>query len=312
MRSILFLAAVTSLVAAAPSVADACSPPPCWPSFFTPGNGTTVPANLPAIHWRPGSGFGTGPSDPSKVVLVNAAAPNRALPFTATKLPDGAYAIVPDRPLTAGSTYVITDQTICGTMPMTSMFQVTAAAPLPTELGALAETENLIGPLQLASSGGACSAEVDAHRIGIELQLVAAASAWRDVLHFETLVDGQVWTASRSAPSVVPPGASWSGRGIDLLYRVCKTADDSVSEGLATGAHEVVLRATLPGSTTVVESSPLAVDIECTGDVVPDPDGDKDGDGGCDAGGSGSSSWLLLGALAALVGLRRRTARSSG
>jgi hypothetical protein len=311
MRPILFLAAATSLVAAAPSVADACSPPMCWPGFFTPGDGATVPANLPAIHWLPVAGYDTPPADPSKVVLARAAAPSTPLPFTATKLPDGAYVLVPDQPLMPGTTYVLTDQNACGGIVLGPRvtFQATDAAPLPTSLGALAEAENLVGSLDLATGSGSCSSKVDAHQIGIELQLISAASAWRDALHFETLVDGQVWKASSSAPSVAPPGSSWRGRGVDLLYRVCKTDDDAISEGLAAGPHEVVMRATLPGSGTVVQSSSLTVDIDCTNAGSPDPDGTGSG---CDAGGSGSSSWLLLGSLAALVGLRRRPARASG
>jgi hypothetical protein len=310
MRPILFLAAVTSLVAAAPSDAGACSPPLCWPGFFTPGSGATVPANLPAIYWRPLSGYDTSPADPSKVVLARAASPSTPLPFTATQLPDGDYVLVPDQPLTPGTAYVLTDQTTCAGMAIgpNVTFQVADAAPPPASLGALAETANLVGPLQL-QGGASCSFEVDAHQIGIGLLPGFEATAWRDVLHFETLVDGRVWDTSRSVISAVPPGASWRGRGVDLLYRVCRTDEVGAPEGLAAGPHEVEMRATLPGSGVVVRSSSLSVHLECAGDGLPDMDGT---DGGCDAGGSGSSGWLLLGSLAAVAGLRRRTARRSG
>jgi len=115
-----------------------------------------------------------------------------------------------------------------------------------------------------------------------------------------------VWQPSQSAPSSPAPGSSWLGRAVDRLYRVCKTTDPAVSEGLAAGPHEVVMRATLPGSSIAVQSSPLAVDIACTDDL-PDTGGTS---GGCDAGNK-SPGWLLLGSLAAMVGLRRRTARRS-
>jgi uncharacterized protein (TIGR03382 family) len=310
MRPIIFLTAITSLLAATPSDSDACSPSPCQPGFFTPGNGAIVPANLPAIHWRPTSGFGTSPADPSKVILASAAAPSTPLPFTATRLPDGNYALVPEQPLTPGTSYVLTDQSACGGTPTgpSVTFQVTGAAPLPRSLGALVETTNLVGRLQVATGGGACSSEVDAHQLGIELQLASEAMAWRDALHFETLVDERVWRPSGSAPAVVPPGASWRGRGVDLLYRVCTTEDDFVSEGLAAGPHEAAMRATLPGSGTVLWSSSLPVSIECAGDDLPDAD---EAGGGCDAGGSGSTGWWLLGSLAAVARLRRRTARRS-
>jgi uncharacterized protein (TIGR03382 family) len=307
MRTILFLAAAAALVVAAPADSEACSQAPCRPGFFTPGNGATVPANLPAIHWRPTLGFDNTNIDPSKVVLARASAPSASLPFTATRRSDGSYVLVPQQPLMAGTAYVLTDQTTCAgtTVGPTATFQVVAAAPLPTELGALAETASTAGLLQVASAGGACSAEVDAHQVGIELQLGAGVMSWRDVLHFETLVDGAVWSASRSAPEEVPPGASWRGRGVDLLYRACKTEDESVSEGLAEGSHEVVMRATLPGSTTVVQSSPLTVEIDCAHEWP-----DKHEDGGCDAGGGGGSGWVWLGSIAAIIGVRRRSARA--
>ena len=118
MRTIIFLAAVTSLLTAASSDSDACSPPRCRPGFFTPGSGALVPANLPAIHWRPTSDFSTSPADPSKVILASAAAPSTPLPFTATRLPDDNFAIVPDQPLTPGTAYVLTDQSTCDGSPV--------------------------------------------------------------------------------------------------------------------------------------------------------------------------------------------------
>jgi hypothetical protein len=312
MRRILFLAAITSLVAAARTDADACSPPQCWPGFFAPDNGATVPANLPVLRWSPMFGAFTSTTDPGQVVLARAAAPSTPLPFTATKLQDGTYHLVPSQPLTPGTAYVLTDQSTCGSGTMTGpsvMFQVAAAAPLPTSLGTLAQTSTLVGPLQISTASGSCSSQVEARQIRIELQLASDASPWRDALHFETLVDGQPWRASESINSTLPPGASWRGRGVDLLYLVCKTDDLTISKGLAAGAHEVVMRATLPGSGVVVQSSPLSVTLDCASDGKPG-DGSSGGDsGGCDAGGSGSSSsgWLVLGSLAAAVGLRRRS-----
>jgi len=313
MRRILFLAAISSLVAAAHSDADACSPPQCWPGFFAPGTDATVPANLPALRWRPMSGAVTA-SDPAKVILARAAAPSTPLPFTATQLQDGTYHLVPSQPLTPGTAYVLTDQSMCGggsgTAGPSVMFQTAATAPLPTSLGTLAQVSTRVGPLQVSTAGGSCSSEVEARQVGIELQLASDASPWRDALHFETLVDGQPWRASQSITDAIPPGASWRGRGVDLLYLVCKSDDPAASQGLAAGPHEVVMRATLPGSTTVVQSNPLSVTLDCASDGKPGDDGSGGGGGGgCDAGrpGSGSSSWLLLGSLAAALGLRRRS-----
>jgi hypothetical protein len=256
------------------------------------------------IHWRPSSSSDGSPPDPSKVVLASAAAPGTPLPFTAMQLPAGSYLLVPDQPLAPGAAYVLAEQSTCAGQPIgpNVTFQVAGSAPLPTSLGTLVESENRVGPLTVAA-GAPCSAEVEAHQIGIELQLAPEAMAWRDALHFETLVDGKAWRAASAATSSVDPGVSWRGRGVDLLYRVCKTEDADVSEGLAAGPHEVVMRATLPGSGAVVQSSSLTVHIDCDGS----PGGTG---GGCDAGGSGSTGGLLLGAL--LLGcIRRRGPRCS-
>lgn len=303
-RPIVFLAAVASLITAAPPDADACSPPVCADGFFSPGDGATVPANLPTMSWRPMRGFDASSADLGKVVLTSAAAPGTPLPFTATQLPGGLYEIVPDQPLTPGA-YVLADQNTCGSTVVGPMatFQVADAAPLPTSLGALVETKNLVGPLVIAASAS-CSSEVEAHHIELELQLGPEAAAWGDALHFETLVDGEPWRASSSSVGEVPPGSSWRGRGVDRLYRVCKAPEDEdVAEGLSAGPHEVVMRATLRGSDIVVSSSSLTVELAC-----PAGPADPGGTGGCDAGGSGSSGWLLLGVLA-ILGRRRRRSR---
>jgi hypothetical protein len=302
MRAIILLAVIAAIGAAAPSDAEACSPPPCWAGHFTPADGATVPASLPAIYWDPSFGSGASSPDPSKVVLTRASAPGVELPFTATPHP-GGFLLVPAQPLMPGEQYVLVDQSTCGSAPIgpSGTFLVASAAPLPASLGTLVESVNRVGPLQVAA-GGACTTEVDAHQIGIELQLSAEAAAWRDVLHFETLVDGRAWRASRT-PDSPPPGESWRGRGVDLVYRVCAPGDDVAAEGLTEGAHEVVMRATLPGTATVVQSSALTVHIQC-GAGSPG----SDAGGGCDAGGAGSSGGLLLGGLgglAAIAGVRR-------
>lgn len=304
MRSILFLAAVAAMIAAGPTDAEACSPPPCSAGHFTPVNGATVPVNLPAIYWLPSRGFNDPAPDPSKVILASAAAPGTPLPFTATRQPNGSYVLVPDQGLTPGTTYALAEQSTCGGVPIgpNGTFQVASAAALPASLGTLVERENRVGPLEVAS-GGPCTAEIKAHQIGIELQLSAEAAAWRDVLHFETLVDGKAWRASRT-PDSPPPGESWRGRGVDLVYRVCETDGAFVAEGLTEGTHEVVIRATLPGTATVVQSSAVTVQIDC-GVSAPMQGGTS---GGCDAGGSGSAGGLLLGG-AAVLGLRRTRRR---
>src|SRR3569623_1962903 len=135
-----FLALALAL-AGSPRPAAACSPPPCWPGYFTPGDAATVPANLPAIYWRPvRSGVQDSPPDVSQVVLATTADPATPLAFTAMALANGDYLLVPDAPLVAGTDYTIIDHTACGATADAGprvTFHAAAAAPLPTSLGTL-------------------------------------------------------------------------------------------------------------------------------------------------------------------------------
>jgi hypothetical protein len=107
-------------------------------------------------------------------------------------------------------------------------------------------------------------------------------------LQFETLIDGQIWSASSGNASSRPEGASWVGRGRDLVFLVCASEDQTVlSDGLPAGAHTAKLRATLPGTDIVLESESVDFTLDCA-----HTDG---GGGGCAAGGSDTSA---LGALA--------------
>src|SRR4051794_37186135 len=91
-----------------PRDADACSPAPCWPGYFVPGDSAHVPANLPAVYWRPMSSV-AGPmtADLSLVVLASTAAPDKPLRFTAMPLTNGDFLIVLDAPLAAGTSYTL-------------------------------------------------------------------------------------------------------------------------------------------------------------------------------------------------------------
>ncbi|HEX7703432.1 MAG TPA: hypothetical protein VF403_21980, partial [Kofleriaceae bacterium] len=136
MRRSSILLATLLAATAAPSIADACTEPACWPGYFTPADGATVPANLPAIYWRPvGANVGPAANDPTRVVLAAATDPTMPLAFTATVQPDGDYLIVPTAPLVAGVTYTLTDHNICDgdeTSGPTSSFFVAPEAALPT------------------------------------------------------------------------------------------------------------------------------------------------------------------------------------
>jgi uncharacterized protein (TIGR03382 family) len=298
---------------AVPSIADACSPPMCWPGYFTPADGSTVPANLPAIYWRPvGANLGPAATDPTRVVLAAATDPTTPLAFTAMVQPDGDYLLVPTAPLVAGVTYTLSDHNTCGDDAMTgptSRFFVAPEAALPTTLGTLADTDHLRQSFEVGTASGSCSAIVDGDRSTIALALSADALPWQDVLHYQTFVDGTQWSAQSSINGNTAPGSSWAGRGVDKIYDVCMSPDASVlGTGLQPGIHDVKLTATVPGSTVALVTPDLSVDLaECP---TADPDNlDGQTESGCNSSGGALGPLALVGVL---LLLQRRRAVTRG
>lgn len=308
MRSTALVAPILfgfAVLASTPREADACSAPPCWSGSFSLRDGGTVPANVPGIVWRPiSSTADEDAADPTKVVLATTT--GTPLAMTVTQLDYRDYLLVPQQPLTPGATYTLTDGNTCGEMSWQTSgphvtFTASAAAPLPTQLGAAALGGARRGELEVGTASGSCSVEVDAQQAEIDLVLDPSATAWGDVLQFETLVDGQRWYASSNINEAVPVGESWRGRAGDLVYRVCTQPQwGGAAEGLVAGQHEIKFRATLAGTSTVIESEPVSLSLLC--DEEFEGDHADDGDGGCQATGTSSSPLALL----ALLALRRR------
>jgi len=311
VKTALLAIAVPVLALATPRAADACSPTLCQPGYFVPGDAAHVPANLSAVYWRPMSSAARPLTpDPNLVVLAPAADPNKPVRFRATALPGGDFLLVLDAPLTAGTTYTLSDGNTCNSTTANGphvTFMAGPAAPLPTHLGTLAVTDGGVAPLEVASVSGSCSSEVSADRSTFVLAPTADAQPWLDVLQFETFVDGTKWQAASSINQTLSPGTSWQGRGSDLLYRVCQTADEAVGGGLDAGTHDVELHATLPGMPVTLTSDSATVAIACASDPEPactDAATCKPDKAGCSASGATGAPWLLL-ALGLL--LRRRT-----
>ena len=320
MKTTLLAIAVLVLAWSPARVAEACSAPPCWPGYFVPGDAAHVPANLAAVYWRPMSSV-SGPraADPSRVVLATAADPGTPLRFTAKALANGDFELLLDAPLVAGTSYTLSDGNTCeltGAHGPHVAFTAGPAAPLPSQLGALVVTDGDIAPLDVATSAGSCSIKVSADRSTFVLAPTADAQPWLDVLQFETFVDGEIWRAASSINATTPPGVSWHGRGGDLVYRVCGTEDDAISPGVATGTHEVRLRAILAGTSTVIASDTTTIAVACANEPQPPCTGPAcaPDDSGCSAGGSGGTGGargpnIASGALLLALGLLLRRRR---
>ncbi len=270
---------------------------------MTPRDATPVPANLPGVYWRPldSNSGGDDPADSSKVVLATAAAPTTPLPFTTTPLADGAYLIVPTDPLVENTTYVVTDGNTCesaGTTGPTTSFQVGAAAQLPIVVGSLSVVSDTVEMMAVGTSSGSCSTSILAHRIGITPSLIFEALPWTSVFHFETYIDDQLWQRSESITTRASERGTW------VLYRTCESDDTGASPGLAAGPHTVKVKATIPGTSTVLWSESLSVDMHCPGEPGSPDDSNGDG-GGCQTSGTSPSVWLLLATLGFLFNARR-------
>lgn len=294
------------------------------PGFFVPGDGSTVPANLPVIYWRPRYDFAGTAGNPSNVTLTTAADPGTPLAFAATRINDHVFHLVPDAPLVEGTSYILTDSTPCtsssGVPSPRVTFTVGPTAPLPTTLGALAITDLPVRTEAIASDGGSCTLQAVADTVAVSINYVAVADAapWRDVLHFETLVDGRPWNARSNILQSIAPGASWAGRGVDRLYTVCRIEDpfgQSEVFELAEGAHAVQMRATLPGTNLSLATDTPTVSLACPppsdGDAGVGADAgdpiDGESDGGCCSSATSPSAAVALALL--VVALLTRSAR---
>ncbi|MCB9654900.1 MAG: hypothetical protein H6729_12300 [Deltaproteobacteria bacterium] len=274
-----------------PSRAEACSAPTCLPSYFVPEQGTQVPANLPALYWRTVVRF-ANPSlgvDLSAVRLTSVDDPMNPIPLVSHEVNLRDRLLELSRPLVAGTMYRLVDTSTCAfaeTEPLEVDFEATDEAPWPsTQLGTIRSSEIERLPMMVVeTASGSCSAAVDAVVMDVEVELATDVIPWKDVLLFETLVDGEVWSQKPNILATRSPGASAWGRGRDRLYRVCRHDDPGVSLGLTKGSHEVVMKARLPGTPLEMTSTPILVELRCEGDGNTEQGADGGTDAGLDAG----------------------------
>jgi hypothetical protein len=303
----------SSVAFAAPRVADACSPPACRAATFVPAEGVHVPANAPGVVWTPlFDAFNHAPPDPAQVSLVRAADPSTPLPFTARAIRySTAFLLVPDAPLTAGETYVVSDARACteygeptaGTG-ATARFVTGAEAPLPTALGTITTAAQLSATRTIPVSTGECTKDMAVVQRTITLAMDATAVPWADLLQFQVFVDNQ-----QSSGDFTLVRSSVDGRAIGArvdVFRTCPTlATDTTPD-----TRQLQLRATMEGTAAPVVSTTIPITLVCPAWSPPpvdppiEPPSTDHDSAGCNATGSGSLAWLGL-ALGALVIVRR-------
>lgn len=275
------------------STVFACSGLACSPDQYVPYDGT-VPANIAAIAWWAGDEY-RSPSDSDASVSgdVKTTASDLALECmgAAEAAPHAvaidvelgqAYSLVrPKTPLVDGAHCNLRSRVVAcdlrgegehpefwspfdaGYLSGVAAFQVGAEAPLPAALGRLVPEPAVMDSIEL-SEGAGCSVMQPACTIDAAITFSDDARRWKDAFVYETRVDGKVWLLRRAAPLPVEAGASYAGRGREILFATQPGVHSRADvQGLSPGKHTVVIRAALPGTAVMLETAPVEIDLNC-------------------------------------------------
>lgn len=269
------------------SVAEACSGALCTSAGFV---GETdeetlsppIPANAPALRFAVARPLASFEPPPTLDVTLAQRRGNASTPLSAT-VDNGKdfIDVVFSAALTEGDTLVASgalhhdDDPDGGApecnVPAGASWTVMAAAPLPKKLGTLEITTS---QEEVRVGGGAgCWEMSQASKALVRVELAKEAQPWGGVLAYETWVDGERWSPvvqlvldSNEEPNeiaFIPGGALLTqARGSDVIYALCPGEDFAEeSERLEAGAHEVEIRAVVPGTDTVLVAGPVTVNL---------------------------------------------------
>lgn len=303
-----------SLVLLTANDARACSFDGCWLGALVPASGD-VPASLPGFLWAPQNDPAHA-VDPTKIELVLVtAAGETPVAATATQVEDsGRYFITPAEPLLPNADYVMRAAQFCyGEAPLEwptqAIVHTTEAAALPTTLGTVKTYAAPEGPLNVATANGTCSIDLIAVSRRVEIALSEEAAPWKNVLVYETLVDGQTWRPSGSMIDIAPLGGSWKGRGQDLVFTACGGgADEAAFEVLAEGMHTVQMRATIPGTSVALETELVEFELACPQSTPGEPELVSN-ESSCSVAAPGAGAQAAAAAAALVLGLAAAGAR---
>jgi hypothetical protein len=284
----------------APEQSAACSCVCDFPTWGFVSGGGLIPSNSPGLLWW-GEFRGSNGTDQDLPVQI-ASASGEPLPveyeLVSKGQPQGLWLFRPRNGFKIGKSYVFTTRQICSNLlrliprPKSSSGQPSSEQP-DDDLGseqrinvtvsdqaavspgfplALKIGEPITDALGIAA-GVSCGVSVNAAQLSIEMVLPEAMRAFIDQLYFETIIDGtDRWSPSASICSLVLPGASWRGRGVDLLFSVCGETPALATEGLASGRHTVEMRASLPGTNVLAATSKVEIELRCPKeDIGPKP-----------------------------------------
>ncbi|MCC6525213.1 MAG: hypothetical protein IT373_21345 [Polyangiaceae bacterium] len=258
---------VGAAVAASTPAADACSPLPCRRAGLVPDGGS-LPENVPGFVLDTGRYPSADVAQsPLELVRLDGAARTR-VPATLAPRGESAFTITPATPWKAGERYALSLPNPCRYIGP-ERFEVAVAigptATAPGALGTLRASRAVRRVLRVGTASGSCSIDEEGAYVDVEATLDASAEPWRDVLYWETWVDGARYLPTESIGIGPAPGASWVGRGRDRIYTLCPADRSHGFPGVAPGRHQVELRARALGEGPTLTAGPIDVEVRCEG-----------------------------------------------
>ena len=266
----------------APEQSAACSCVCYFPTWGFVSDGGLIPSNSRGLLWWGEFEGAPGTAKGLPVQIANASGELLPIEYELVSKDRGLWLFRPRDGFKIGGSYVFTTRQICKnpirrilpsgseqtygglgdeqriSVTVSDQAAVSPAGPVTLKIGS--PITNALG----IAAGGSCGVSVNAAQLSIEMVLPEAMKAFRDQLYFETIFDGtDRWSPSASICSPVLPGASWQGKGVDLLFSVCGDTPALAHGGLASGRHTVEMRASLPGTDVSAVTSKVQVDLKC-------------------------------------------------
>jgi hypothetical protein len=298
--------ALATSVIVDPSPARACSLAPCFGVYTAPGQGTTVPGNLPALFQGVRDFVMSTVSTP---VLTNAA--GEVVPLLVSEDTEGRLLSVPSTLAPGAYTFTTANTCLEPYGPAPAQFQVTDPAPLPSAVGTVTVSSPSRQTITV-SNGGSCYETVAADVVGLTIDYDPALVPFLPVAKHTLTVDGELWLATPyGATAVDIPGANV--RQITALYRrpdLGPPYGASWASGIGPGHHQAELVVSIAGMAAPLPSVQFAFDFPEVGST--DTPTSSPGAEGCAlATRPRAGAWLLLLLLvlagrAAMTATRRR------
>lgn len=272
---------VTALVSAAlltglEDAASACEPPPYDETVVSPPDGGSLPASAPGIVL---SGDGK-----EFVQLFDAA--NQ--PIAGSFKTDRYFTyFAPSAPLAPGA-YTARYQSYESGPSIETAFTVTSSVAAPTKTGTLgvASTDRLSA--SVSTTSGSCTEDADVAIVDLALELDPGFAPYRDVVVWQTKVDGQHWYEDQRGPETNLNTMTY--RRSLRLYTACDTDGTSGrDDGVSPGTHDVEIAPMLIGSTAAIAPAKIRVVVTCdstNGTVMPAADSDPASSASDDTGGT--------------------------